>query len=53
VKLGDREDGWVSVTGELPQALNVVLDGFELPARQPVSVRATWTRETWSSRPKD
>jgi RND family efflux transporter MFP subunit len=53
VKLGEREGGWVSVTGELPPALQVVIDGFELPAHQPVSVRAAWTRETWASRPKD
>lgn len=53
VKLGEREDGWVAVTGELPPGLQVVLASFELPARQPVTVRATWTRETWSSRPKD
>ncbi len=53
VKLGEREGGWVAVDGELPPALQVVIDGFELPARQPVTVRTAWTRETWATRPKD
>jgi RND family efflux transporter MFP subunit len=53
VRHHEREGGWVRVSGELPTELAVVLAGFKLPARQPVTVKTTWTLQTWSGRPKD
>jgi len=48
----EREGRWVRITGELPAELAVVIDAFELPARQPVTVKSTWTRQSWPGRPE-
>jgi hypothetical protein len=52
VKHHEREGRWVRITGELPADLPVVLARVELPAREPLTGKTTWTRETWSARPE-
>ncbi|MBU1243806.1 efflux RND transporter periplasmic adaptor subunit [Myxococcota bacterium] len=53
VRHHEREGRWVRVSGDLPADLQVVLDGFDLPARQRVTVKTTWTPETLPDRPED
>ncbi|PKN47224.1 MAG: hypothetical protein CVU59_03615 [Deltaproteobacteria bacterium HGW-Deltaproteobacteria-17] len=53
VRHHEKEGRWIRVTGDLPADLQVVLGGFALPARQPVTVKTTWTPETFPGRPED